>query len=286
MPSSLDARRVPLRYRASRLKHWFYSAYACGIRAVGLRVYLNRHRDLVEVPLEMCTNPLAFSYGSGGWHYLTGTLNEYLRSPDITWDRSLLSKFHARYVLRDSSDLVSYTSGVSYVCPFGLLPWGGFGSGQDQPKNIGRSRQCGPSDSSLIRWEFHQAIYVFERLRRQGYRPWWHESGFIAGVFLERQNGERRFVVTDGTHRCAALSVLGYDKVVMRYEPGRSTAIREKDVDRWPAVREGLCSRSDARAYFNAYFELDGRERARRLGLVPDEKDVDVNADGVGATHR
>ena len=85
---------------------------------------------------------------------------------------------------------------------------------------------------------------------------------------MERTNGELRFVITDGNHRCAALSMLGHEKAVMRYAPGSSRAVREADVDAWPAVREGRCSREDALAYFQAFFELDGRERASRLGLL------------------
>src|SRR5690606_39230012 len=103
-----------------------------------------------------------------------------------------------------------------------------------------------------------------EKLRREGYRPWDYESGFISGVVLERGDGEFRFVVTDGTHRLAALSVSGEARVLMRTA---AAPIREQEVGQWPAVAAGLCSREDALAYFDAYFELDGRERAEALGL-------------------
>lgn len=224
----------------------------------------------------MCVNSLAFSYSLSGWHYLTALLKEYTKNPRLKCQDSVLYRFHNCYQPVDVSDLVAHKHGIQFRPPVGVFPWGSFNLELSRkggrPKDVRRTRQFGPTDRELVEWEFANTIYLYRKLRREGYRPWFHESGFVTGVFLQRNNGERRVVIVDGTHRCAILSFLGYDRVLMRYAPGYWRTLYEKDVDDWYYVKRSLCSRDDALAYFNAYFELNGRERAEKLGLLEGDR--------------
>lgn len=267
---------TPLRHRLSWLKHGLYNLYACYLTGEPLRIYLRRDRELFQVPLAICTNFLAFSYARTGWNCLTALLREYRFNPRLGYRDSVLYRFHQRYQPGDMFTLVEHRPGVCFRPPVGVFPWASFyleaSRTGGRPKDPRFSRVLGPSSDQLIEWEFAQTVHLYERIRRRGYRPWTHESGFLTGVLLVRRDGARRFVVIDGTHRCAILSVLGYEEIAARYAPGCYRTLHEDDVEGWYYVQRGHCSREDALAYFHAFFELDGSERARSLGLIQEAK--------------
>lgn len=258
-----------LREHASRVRHRAYDLYACRIRREPEGVTAD---ELVTVTPEICTNLLAFSFSMSGWHYLTAVLREYADHPEVRYHQSVLRHFHDRYQPSDMSTLVGDDPNITFRPPVGILPWGSFDVALSKtggcPKDVRQSRQFGPTDIRGVKWDFSQIRHLYGHVKTEGYRPFGHESGFISGVFLCRNNGERRFVLLDGTHRCAILSFLGQAVVTMRYAPGCHREIREDDVEDWYYVKRGLCSVSDALAYFHAYFEHNGLERARRLGLI------------------
>ena len=71
-----------------------------------------------------------------------------------------------------------------------------------------------------------------------------------------------------GNHRLAALAVLGKEKVITRPKAGFFREILEENVREWHFVRNGECTVSDAMAYFDAFFSLNGTERAVALGFI------------------
>ena len=57
------------------------------------------------------------------------------------------------------------------------------------------------------------------------------DQTFVSGTFLRRSNGGLRYVVTQGNHRMAVLSHLGYESVLVRELPLQYKTINEEDVD-------------------------------------------------------
>jgi len=49
--------------------------------------------------------------------------------------------------------------------------------------------------------------------------------------------------------------------------PESIKVVHESDVEQWYYVRRRLCSPEEALKIFDAFFELDGSERAASLGL-------------------
>jgi hypothetical protein len=123
---------------------------------------------------------------------------------------------------------------------------------------------------------------------RNGYRPWWH-ARLPEVTMLVRRDGEFRAMRYDGQHRLAVLAEQGREQVRVLVpslgtmanavaswpsnspfvEPVRrgELIVREDEVEAWPYVRAGCCSREHALAIFAAYFEHDGRERREALGI-------------------
>ena len=215
---------------------------------------------------------MGFSFASNGWNYLIAQLREFDRLPALIVEDSILYKFHRLYQPKDMSDLPS-SAGVDITFKPGLsiYPWGSFNIKQNEAgvriKNAYTSRFYGPSPIELIEKDFNNLKKLYEYIKIHGYRPWRFKNAFIGGVFLEKNNGQRKFVVLQGNHRTAVMAHLGYESIQIRYLKGFYKCIYENDITNWSYVKSGQCTEEDAKIYFDSLFILDGHERAKRMGL-------------------
>lgn len=223
--------------------------------------------------MDICTNPLAFSYSKDGWHPVTALLEEMADSgPVQKLEDSVFYKFYQRYQPANMSHMAElFGSNVTFSPPPAILPWGGFtkkvmSTGGGELKKT--SWLCGPLDEESIILNIDRSLNLYNKFKKDGYRPWGIFKSFIEGALLENNQGQKRFVVLHGKHRAAVLSFLGVEKLLVRYAPGSVRIIRESDVDNWFHVRNKRCSKEDALAYFHAYFKLTGTERADKMGLL------------------
>jgi hypothetical protein len=219
---------------------------------------------------------LAFSFSDTSWNYLIETLKEYDADKTINFKQTTLYRFHKLYQYEDTYSLFCCVDkNVKFRPAFGIYPWGSFKAESKYQggveKNRFTSRFCGPSDDSFIEKEYKNLVSIYNDIRNNGYRPWAYGKGFIGVSVLERINGEKKFVVLQGNHRTAAISHLGLETALARYQPLAFKVIRERDSSDWYYVRNSKCSVEDALYYFNLFFTLDGSERALALGLKKDK---------------
>jgi hypothetical protein len=215
-----------------------------------------------QVTIEETTSLFACGFGSMGWNPLVETLREYERNPTLRWDESSLFHYHRNFCPTSICDLLE--NGDARALPIFSYPWGPFTVGSDK-QDPRTSRKCGPSSDSFIREEFERTTRLHDALRRTGYDPWRLGNTFISGTFLLAADGQRRFVVMQGNHRMASLAVLGVREVICRSYPQHILpAVRERDVEAWPLVRSGQCSRELALRVFRLFFE----ERGERVRLI------------------
>ncbi len=78
---------------------------------------------------------------------------------------------------------------------------------------------------------------------------------------LRNDDGEQRAIIVDGHHRIAILAHLGAKVITCDVE----ATVDVSEAAHWPAVVSGYCTEDEARTIFNAFFELDGSERYRRI---------------------
>lgn len=250
----------------------------CSIYRVGRLVRYNISRLLLrtvwkhkirEVEMEKCMNPLGFSFGKNGWHCLVEYLRELESNPDMPIEDSILYRFHKRYQPLSIRELVVAAGmEVDFDPGFFRYPWGDFKTDFDHTlpeKDKHRTRFCGPSDESLIEADALNIKALRDTMKYHGYNPWKYPNSFIGGVFLCKDGGDYRFVVLQGNHRVAVMSYLGIERFQVIFLKNRMRCIEEKDIDTWYYVKKVMCTKEAARKYFDAFFTLNGTERAPRF---------------------
>ena len=237
------------------------------------RIFFNKKNELVRVSIDICINSLGFSYSRSGWHPIIAFLKEIDTNHNLLDSRdSVFFKFYNKYKPVDMAHLVKgFYPKVTFAPPLGIKPWGGFSKkemtiGGWPLKNT--SWLAGPLDDDSINLNIKRTIDLLNNIKEHGYKPWMPLNSFVEGCFLEKENGDKRFVVIHGKHRVAVLSYLGFNNILVRHAPEAVRVIRERDVHTWFYVKNKECSVDDAMAYFNAYFELNGKERALELRLL------------------
>jgi hypothetical protein len=255
-------------------------------------------RRLVELPTADITDEFAFGLGGTGWHPLRafladadagtggadpaqGDYGRFFRSPAVTAVGTL-------------ADVLSFHDPAARdrLAAFwlGTYPWGGltrgddhgtpFGWAYDEATGADTSALWGrnhtpwylPGDEATIAVDTGRTLALHASIGRDGYSPL-RARGWPRVCLLARPDGARRGVIIDGHHRLAVLAHRGVRST--RVEIDR--VVRRSEAADWPAVRSSMCSRSEALAVFDAFFELDGSERydaARRSWEDPACREV------------
>jgi hypothetical protein len=213
---------------------------------------------------EQAMTIFACSFGDRGWQHLRRTLAEHEAQPDIDLRNTTLWRFLKDF--RPTS--ISALAGVHDEPPLPLFvyPWGTFNdSGATNDKEASQSRFCGPSSDAFVEVEYTRTLALHAALRIDGYRPYQYPHSFVGGTWLTAIGGERRFVVMQGNHRMASLAHLGVAEVAVRTGRFAIAEVREADLDRWPLVRTGRCSKAHARQVFGLFFRESGWHVERLL---------------------
>jgi len=248
-----------------------------------------KRRSLVSVPLDMCTNQYAFSYGNRGWHYWRSLVTEVLKWPEIPIEHTCCYRFVQQCKAHTYTELMAFHNQELVdrltKLPFGSYPWGDlFGLAKINPmrfpdmKDVRISQnfmwfERGPSVDAVLRKEHKRLVWLLNRILEGGYRPISHGTGsFPVGTILVSRSGDVRFVQVDGAHRLGILSALGHRKVVVQLDPDRYPFVFEAEAGAWPYVRSGLLSEADAHELFQMYFSNNGTERAQALGCLETRK--------------
>lgn len=259
--------------RASRLRS--------AARLVGHHTNRLATGRLRRLPITAISDEFAFSFGASGWQPLRALLSE----PPQPFEETAYARFFSAPTTQrvgTLNDLLFLHDPDRGRCLpqlwLGTYPWGGltagdcagtpFGwaydaaTGADTAALWGRHRTpwYRPGDPSTMAIDVARTLELAASIEASGYAPW-RARGWPRVCLLERAGGERRALVIDGHHRLGVLAHLGARRV--RVDVDR--VVRERDVERWPMVRDARCSADDARQIFHAFFDLDGRERFRAV---------------------
>jgi hypothetical protein len=210
---------------------------------------------MFDVPVELTRFHGSYSYGRG-WHPFLAALG---RGPEA------LAEFYDRFQPRTISDF--YFLDAPIDGPVWMLPWlpwwkhrppsGEAGLGIDHGVSY-----FGPCSVAKVNLEYRRLTEITESIRRNGYHP----DRPIRG-FLMRREGELRFFVRGGKHRAAALAFLGARSLPVKLISGWPLVVDRTDASRWPLVQDGRLTKEVAERIFDRYFDFDGSQQARRLGI-------------------
>jgi hypothetical protein len=202
------------------------------------------------------------SFGADGWHHIRRTLVEIDTTAAIRPEDTTLWRFLTQFKPTSISPLAGVHD--EEPLPLFVYPWGTFSAGAASTgKDPSASRFCGPSTPAFVAEEFERTVRLYRDMRSTGYAPYRFPHSFIGGTWLEAQGGARRFVVMQGNHRMAVLAHLGCDTIAVRQVREAVPMVRESEIDAWPLVVSGRCSRDHARKVFRLFFEQTGWHVAR-----------------------
>jgi hypothetical protein len=236
------------------------------------------------------SDEFAFSFDPQGWNYNCSIIADYKKEPTIKLEQTEFFRFFNNDTIRSIkylNELLYYNnpSKISaenaYNFYLGTWPWGGmtenesikggtpFGHHYDKIEGTmtrdlwgyGRTLWYKPDDRYTLEFEMKLTIDIYKSIKR-GYNPLYHNS-FPSATLLKRSDGQFRALIYDGDHRLAALSQLGHKKVTVEVVH----IVKEAEAGNWYYVRNGYCTKEEALEIFNAFFELNGKERLIYLGL-------------------
>ncbi len=218
------------------------------------------------VSLSHCVNYNAFLYGPDVYN----PLQDYLfgiQKGTIQQTRRAFIEFLQFYRPTTAAQALGINA-QDKDYPLFLFPWDGFGANEFRSLRTWRDE---PQDCPDILTHFSERGVLSFRIEEEwiwaeralyslgtlGYKP--DEMGFLRARTLVKSNGERRYLLVDGNHRAAAMTVLGWPSVELEVDERRT--VRESEVENWPGVRQGLFSREASLALLDAYFVGNSRPR-------------------------
>ena len=227
-------------------------------RARDVRRWRNR-----VVSVSDCVNYNGFGYRRDAFH----PLHRYLfdcEARGLVAARRAFVEFLRFYRPCDAAQALGLAP-LDKEYPLFLMPWYRFTPASFRPLLTWRALPLDCSDlltrysarglaSYLIEQEWFWAERALDTLRNHGYDT---RRGILQARAFVKADGERRYLLTDGNHRAAAMTFLGWDEVEICCDT--LLEVRECDADKWWGVRHGFYSRAAALALFHAYINGNAR---------------------------
>ncbi len=233
---------------------------------------------IVEVDISKCCDKYSFSYSDDGFHPFVAILKQYQKNPSITYDNSILKKYYETFQPKNLFEGLFHSE--HQVAPMLKRGWIGYpwlwnetlrvivedNPGETRP---GGNHFFGPNTNEFGVGEMGRLTTSYNMLDKVGYLPELFADGYVTGYMLKYKQ-DYRFVVTEGQHRIAALAALGYKYIKCRFSESDEypRIVDFKDIKKWPQVKNGTYSRKLAEKVFLKFFEINGKERAQKCGLL------------------
>ncbi len=240
---------------------------------VGLEVTGSRSK-VFEVEVKRCRSLNGFGFNERAWNHFCAVLKEMQACPGLQYEDSILKRFYERF--QPQSRQEQLFGALNAPLPplergWTILPWVETKNRHLSPVESPHSRpggnhQYGPNSESFGREQCRRLLDNYTLIKRHGYIPEVFPDGYIQGYFL-KDGADYRFYVNEGQHRMAAVGLLGFEQIRVKFNPDFLPVVDIKNIKKWPQVKSGLYSKAVAEKVFYYYFIEDGRRKAKELGL-------------------
>jgi len=245
----------------------------------GLEV-IDAKSELFQIPLNKCVDINGFTFTPGDWQPFAAAIREYLENPELEYRGSILEKFFQKFTPKNRQEQWAphleqgiYPANKGWIG----LPWirvpGKTTSvakkfETELTRNRGGNQHFGPNSQKFGQEELGRIIKAYQHMEK-GYQPELFPDGYINGYLLKKDD-DYRLIVTEGQHRAAALSVLGYSEITAKVssDSNHMKLVDYNNAEYWPGVKNGLFSREDAKILFDVFFNADGAWKAKYLGVI------------------
>ena len=206
-------------------------------------------------PKDACT--IFGSRFSNGWNHIIETLKEYDNNPNIDYKDTSLYDFLKYFKPEDLSDFINFKS--KNKSPIFIFPWGSVNKKfESNEKDLLKSRFCGPSSDEFIKKEFDDIIYLYKKLKHEGYKPQIYPNSFIIGTWLISESKASVFIVLGGNHRMAILSHIGLNKIKVRTHKMLIRKVYLSQLQSWPFIVNNKFSIENAKNIFDVFLNKRG----------------------------
>lgn len=234
--------------------------------------------SIIEVELEKCRDIQYFSYTTNGWHPFTATIEEHLKNPDKPYNKSILKKFYDAFQPKNRQEqwLEEEKKSIKPLCQgWPNYPWDLMAKVipkrffTDLLRERGGNQHFGPNSYTFGKDQYKRLINTYKMITMNGYHPEIFPDGYVKG-FLQVKDNDYRFIIVEGQHRIAALSLMGVETLYCKFiqEEHHPQIVNYNERDDWKQVKNGLYTREVAERIFIKFFKENGSEKARRLGLI------------------
>ncbi len=245
----------------------------------GLEV-IDAKSELFQIPLNKCVDINGFTFTPGDWQPFAAAIREYLENPELEYRGSILEKFFQKFTPKNRQEQWAphleqgiYPANKGWIG----LPWirvpGKTTSvakkfETELTRNRGGNQHFGPNSQKFGQEELGRIIKAYQHMEK-GYQPELFPDGYINGYLLKKDD-DYRLIVTEGQHRAAALSVLGYSEITAKVssDSNHMKLVDYNNAEYWPGVKNGLFSPEDAKILFDVFFNADGAWKAKYLGFI------------------
>ena len=199
------------------------------------KLKINTLKNLRKINITNCVDPFARPFNRH--HHLVKVCEKMLDNEmEVAFE--ILENYHASFIPKSCEEALGLNTGAHKFDVF-EYPWGTFQVKQRGPKDITKSRFCGPTSGDMLQKEFDDFFALVTSIRDQGYSPIRNRA--VIGRVDLKVNGNKVPIIIQGNHRVACLMVLGYEKVLTTTLVGYKSLIDCSDRCHWPAVVSNKC---------------------------------------------
>ncbi|MCC5796257.1 MAG: hypothetical protein JJU48_02885 [Methylophaga sp.] len=238
---------------------------------------------VIQVPITNCRGFQIVGFNFSYNHPFVNTLIALKNGKCSGYQGSPLQKYHQLFQPADAFDVLGLSEKfgsdrLRSLTPLeAVLPWWpdiGHLMPENRPRAILstakkeiRSANLPPSIQPAMYWygpfsnlqgeaEIKRLFDLYHKIDKHGFQRNNNKDGDICGAALVRPDGSFRILLNGGEHRAAITTALGYAQIPVRlYSPVSRNIILRADVEKWPQVRSGLFSVSQALMVFDRIFE-------------------------------
>lgn len=215
--------------------------------------YFDEGHFSFDVEIDQIVGNFGFNFSKDNHPFVRTTIEDIINKK-TTWDTSYLKQYYSTFCPKNLAEVYSYNSSdnfdnlINYSQFLRFEPWRlseKFISGYEGEGN----QNFGPVTKIKGHYEFNKLKKLHQSIITYGYIP----SHNITGYFM-KFNNQYRFRITDGVHRTAVLSALGYKKIKVQFDPIMPRIICFNDSHNWPKIKEGKIDLQTAQKIFMVYF--------------------------------
>jgi len=236
--------------------------------------------NMFYLPVAKIVSQSGFGYGKNDWHPYVATIKEYISNSELAYEDSVLHEFYEAYSLKalevTTGLELSKKLSLSYIAFYTALfrhpdYFSYYLKLSDQEFKKAYRNQYIKYNPQSGKKNYTTLLNLYKNIKKNGFDINLVDSNqlkdmFISGLII-KYNDDYRFLIYNGNHRVAVLSALSFNQVPVVLDNTKQV-FDVDNIENWQIVKSGVCKQEDALYLIKRLFSIDGRDRAKMLGIL------------------